>query len=501
MPFLRVLAAGLLVMLFCAATLPTSSPKVQETSGRFLTVPATQGTLRNVLVEQGLVDSARNIVVTSECEWPQRIIRLVPEGEWVQEGDVVVELDSSELDQRLRQREILIINAAASLVDAQEVFRLQKLENESAVAKAELAGMLAELDYDKYLRGEFPKLQKEAETAVALAAEDVTRAKERYQYTARMARKGYESYLNLEQERVSQMKYEHTLDTATRELDLLTRYTYARQIAELESSAARSKQELARVRQQCELALANREMLVQNREQQYQQHVDYAERLKRNIAACTIRAPTTGEIIYANEGSIRNEIVEGQTVRHRQEVVRIPDLDKLEIKVRVHESEMAGVREGLPATISIDAFPGAVYRGEVVSVSRVPTAGSYYTRDLKEYDAAVRIVAAPEETAALKPGLTAKVDIQIGHRENCLSVPPQSIVNIAGRSMIFVNTAQGVEHREIEIGLTTDTGVEVISGLHSSEQVLLSPRATCGRRIIALTESFGSETRVENIGG
>lgn len=496
-----LLPAGLAVIVCCAATVPTPSSETYELPGSFLTIPVRRGALEQVLAERGLVDSAENFVVASECEWTKRIIRLVPEGEWVEAGDVVVELDASDLEERLKQREILIINAEASLINAEEALRLRKLQNESTIAKAELAGMLARLDFEKYVEGEFPKRQKEAEAAVALAEVDVSRAAKRHEYVVRMARKGYETYKQVEKERISLLKYEHKLNTARRALEVLVTYTHERQFTELQSVAAESERELARVRRQADLSLANQRLLVENRRRRYQQHTDYADRLNRSIAACTIRSPQTGEIIYANEGSVRNEILEGETVRYRQEVVRIPDLDELHVELRIHESQITGVAEGLEATISVDAYPGLVFTGHVTSVAPVPTAGSRYSRDLKEYDAAIRIEATPEETKNLKPGLTAKVQIHISRREDCLSVPPQSVVNLFGHQMIFVSTADGIEHREVEIGLIADTGVEVLSGLQPGEEVLLSPRTTCGEQIIALTESFSSETRPRNIGG
>lgn len=500
---LLIVPACFIVFLCCAATGPVASqPGVkQKRLGSFLTAPVMRGRLEDVLAQRGTVEAVENFVVASECEWTQRILRLVPEGEWVERGDVVVVLDSSELEERLQQREILIINAAASLENARQALRLQELTNQSLIARAELAAMLAELDRERYHEGEFPKLLREAQAKVAMASEDLKRAEDRYEYVTRKARKGYESYTKLESERISLLKYENALSVARRELSVLEKYTGPRQFTELEALAENTKLELARIRDQAKLSLGNQQVLVQNRERQYQRHVEYADRLRRSIEACKIRAPKTGEIIYANEGSMRNEILEGKFVRYRQEVVRIPNLEALQVDVRIHESQINGVREGLEAVVSVDALPGVVYRGLVTSVSRVPTAGSYYTRDLKEYDASIRIEAHPDDTRDLRPGMSAKVDIDINHRDDCLYVPPQSIVNVAGHSMVFVSTADGIEHREVRTGMAADTGIEVISGLHAGEKVLLSPRTTCSDEIIALTKQFESETRVASIGG
>jgi len=499
---LVILPAGLAVLLCCAVTFPltsTTSPTIL--SRHFITVPVKRGSLQLILNEQGRIDSSDNFVVTSECEWAKAIIHLIPEGEWVEEGDIVVELDSSELEDRLKQREILVIKAQAALIQSQEVVGLQKLENASAIAAAELAQKLTELDLDKYIKGDFPKQHKEAEGAVALAREDVARAQERYEYVAHMVKKGYESPTAVEQQRLSTLKYEQALDKARRELDFLVNYTYERELAELIALAAEAKRERSRVNKTAELAFANREILVTKRESQLKNHQDYADRMRRNITACTIRSPVTGEIVYANEGSRRNEIIEGEKVRYRQDVVRVPNRDQLEVDVRIHESQIQGVSTGLKASITLDAYPELLLEGEVSSISNVPTNGSRYNYDLKEYDVTVRIIGTPEELDDLNPGLNAQVDIHIAERPDCLQIPAQSVVDVAGQLVVFVNTAQGIEHREIEVGMKSDTGVEVLSGLRQDEEVLLGPRTNCSEQITALREQIGSEVNVENIGG
>lgn len=496
-------AASLAVLVCCAATFPISSnPRPHPSSSTdLLTVPVKRGPLQAKLVEQGRIDSADNYIVASECDRTTTIINLIPEGQFVEKGDIVVELDSSDLEDLLKKREILIINAKASLIQAREVVELQKLENASAIAAAKLAVRLADLDLKKFIEGDFPKQQKEAEAAVALAEEDVTRARERLDYVVRMASKGYVSPTEVEQQRLAVLKYEEALKKARRELGVLAEYTYERDLTELQSAADETKRELARAEKMARLALANREILVTKRESQLRNHEEYAERMRRNVAACTIRSPITGEIIYANEGSIRNEILEGEKVRYRQEVVRVPNLDELEVDIRIHESLIDGVTTGLNADITLDAYPELYLHGQVTSVANVPTPGSRYNSDLREYDVTVRIDGTPDQLKDLKPGLNAKVEVQIDERPDCLHIPSTSIVNISGRSVVFVDTPSGIEHREIQLGMVSDTAAEVLSGLEENERVLLGPRTNCSDHILALQEEFGSEVNVENIGG
>jgi HlyD family secretion protein len=499
-----IVFCGSLLFLVGAVLLPQgmTAPRVEFPAASYLTAPITRGDLEVTLAQRGLLDSARNIIVSSECDWTCRIISLIPEGTWVEQGEVVVELDSSELTERLKEREIALIGAQADTIKAKEVLSMQELENQSSLAKSELAFTLARLDLEKYEQGEFPKAEKEARAAVALAKEDVSRATERYEYTARLVRKGYESPVKLEQERLSLMRYENKLSNVERELNLLNNHTRRRMMTQLSAGVVDSQSELARVEKIANIAVLNRQVQLHTRQKRLEATQEYVDRLRKSIAACTIRAPRSGEIIYANDGSVRDEIVEGEMVRNKQEVVRIPDLSNMDVRLRIHESLIEGVRQGLPASVQIDAYPELRLTGRVVSVSRVPTTGDGFNSDLKEYDATVRIDTGSAPAEFLKPGLTAQVQILMDRQYDCLHVPVQSVVNVGGQNVVFVAAATGIEHRLIEVGLNSDTAVEVVSGLNESDRVLLSPRTNCTEQLISLREQFtADETSVADIGG
>src|SRR5690606_3775230 len=136
------------------------------------------------------------------------------------------------------------------------------------------------------------------------AQEDVSRARERYEYIARLVRKGYESPVTLEQERLSMMRYENKLGTAQGELDLLNDHTRRRTMTELKAAVLDAQSELDRVEKIAKIAVLNRQVQLHTRQKRMDATQEYVDRLRKSIAACTIRAPRSGEIIYANEGSV-----------------------------------------------------------------------------------------------------------------------------------------------------------------------------------------------------
>ncbi len=103
-----------------------------------------------------------------------------------------------------------------------------------------------------------------------------------------------------------------------------------------------------------------------------------AHSLERQIAACTIVAPSDGLLVYANPprvGSIRPQIriEEGATVRERQKLLSLPDLALMQVVTTVAESQIAGIRRGMKAKIRVHAFLERSFDGVVTDISSLPS--------------------------------------------------------------------------------------------------------------------------------
>ena len=155
--------------------------------------PVERGRFEVTVSVQGNLDSQSNVTLSSEVEGSTTIIKLVPEGEFVQPGDLVVELDSSELREKANQQEIDLTQARAKLSQAEENLEIQRQQNKSDEAAAELDWKLAILDLDKYRNGEYPQQEKELSGEVALAEEEALRSEEAYEFSRNMVKKGYKT--------------------------------------------------------------------------------------------------------------------------------------------------------------------------------------------------------------------------------------------------------------------------------------------------------------------
>src|SRR5882672_5261041 len=102
--------------------------------------------------------------------------------------------------------------------------------------------------------------------------------------------------------------------------------------------------------------------------------LDFNEQLEK----CTLRAKKTGLVVY---GGARDDqfyyggeerIREGASVRERQAIITIPDLTRMSVNVKIHESYIKKVKKGQKARMTVDAFPDDILTGEVTKVGVLP---------------------------------------------------------------------------------------------------------------------------------
>jgi HlyD family secretion protein len=432
----------------------------------------------------------KNAVLTSKVEGTTTIINIKPEGSHVNEGDLVVELDSSALVDKEVQQQIAVTTAESQLETAKGNVAIQVQQNASDIAAAELKLKLAQLDLDNYTKddGDFEQLQTELQSQVSLCKDKLKQSTEQADYIERLVKKGFKTQTELASSRITQQSDTINLELAENKLKLLQQVTKVRTLTELEANAKEFDRELERVKLKSKNALEQKEAELSSRELTLKIEKDKHEKLKQQIAYCKIYATQDGQVIFANNRDGRSSdqvlIEEGSTVRERQPLITLPDLNQMKVNARVHESRISLMRTGLPVTVKIDAFPDERFKGEVHSVSSVPSStGSSFMRDIKEYDAVIRLLDDDEKVSKLRPGLTAQLEVLVESRDDVLQTPIQSVLTIAGKQVAFVLKGNGVERHEVTVGQTNDRVVEILKGVDEGDLVVMNPRTHFEREI------------------
>jgi HlyD family secretion protein len=447
--------------------------------------------------EKGTIDSLRNAILSSKVEGSTTIISIVREGTQVKEGDLLVELDSSALVEKETQQRIAVTQAQAALAQAQEDYAIQKTQNDSDIAAAELKLRLAELDLKKFQEGEYLQQQNELTGQVTLARENVTRAKDSEAFVKRLARKGYRSQNDVEAERIAVAKAEIDFKVASEKLRVLEEFNYTRNLEELKANAEEYRRELERTRRKASSALLQKKALLDSKELTDEVETNKHKRLKMQIENCKIFAPQDGQVVYANTRDGRPDqsvlIEEGASVRERQAIINLPDFDAMKVNARIHESRISLIKPGQEVRIRVDAYASEVFEGTVDGVSSVPLSNSFGRTDVKEYEAVIRFRGTGEQVNKLRPGLTAGIEVIVDRRDDVLQAPVQSIVTIGKEHHAFVIEGSRGVRKPITIGQTNDRVVEVISGLKAGDQVVMNPRTQFAKEVGELEAQWAKQ--------
>ncbi len=450
-----------------AATLaqgPGADAKPRAT--RIDDLPATEvraGKLRVVVVERGSVEASRRDDVLSEIEGNTTIISIRPEGTKVKKGDIVCELDSAMLKDNLNNQQITVAQAEADSNDAR------------------LAREAADVALREYDEGTF-KAERQALRGTILAARAAIKGAEARLERTRRARKRLGEIL-------AARKGEATPADVVAELDLDDRLEDAGQLIDREKMAIEVAETRLDVLQNYTAPRTKTERTIDIQRKRADElarqatvalEKDKQTKLERQIRKCVLVAPSDGVVVYANDpgrlGNNRVQIEEGVTVRERQKIFSVVDLnDPMRVNSKVREAMVARVGRGQRARIKVDAFPGRVLTGVVQLVYPLPDATWYGDGPpMRVYTTLVRI---EDAFPGLRPGMTADVEIPIVELDNVLTVPVGAVLHFDDKDHVAVRMPGGFEWREVTLGESDNASVEVKQGLKAGESVILDPAA------------------------
>ncbi|MEO0446840.1 MAG: efflux transporter periplasmic adaptor subunit, partial [Verrucomicrobiota bacterium] len=219
------------------------------------------------VVEAGEVESSSNVEIRCEVDTSSSLasLEIVPEGTYVSEGDFLVRLDDSGLQDRLVTRQIDVNTSEASL----------------AQARADLQG--ARLTLQEYTSGTFREKEEQLESDEFVARENLRRAEEYLRYSQKLAEKGYVSEVQLEADRFAVEKAKKELEVSKTKLEVLRTFTREKMINQLQASIETSTARLSSAERANEIDKSQLE--------------DVEEQLR----LCVIHAPTSGQVVYANK--------------------------------------------------------------------------------------------------------------------------------------------------------------------------------------------------------
>lgn len=230
---------------------------------------------------------------------------------------------------------------------------------------------------------------------------------------------------------------------------------------------------------------------------------------RENLSKTNLFAPMDGTVsrLDAEVG----ERVVGTQQYAGTEIIRIANLNKMEVKVDVNENDIIRVNEGDTAFIQVDAFFGEEFMGIVTSIANSADADMLGSDQVTNFEVRIRML--PESYSHLqrqdrphlspfRPGMSAAVDIQTERAVGVVSLPIQAVTTREGgglsddneggsaggstvrqREVVFIYEDGKVKQTTVRSGIQDNQYIEIREGLEEGQEVVTGPYRLVSREL------------------
>lgn len=388
----------------------------QEKKIEYVTTAVEKKTVKAHVAATGAIESTTTVTVGSQVSGPVSDV-MVDFNSRVEKGQILAKIDPSEFLAQQARAEASLQSAMAGLANAQANLASQG----AAVQQAEVAIRTAKVNLEQ------------AQGTLAASEAGVNNAKAALQ-SSKVQRDN------------DLVQYKRAEDLVSRELVALSERDAAR-TSYLVSSASVQTAEAGLQQAQAQLAQTRAQLdgarteisAAQARLQAAQAQRDAAsaqvsaaqatvaqaqagvQEARVNLERTTITSPISGVVI-------NRKVEPGQTVAAQFQAPELfiiaRDLSKMQVKAEVSEADIGRVKQDAPVTFTVDAYPGREFQGTVIQVRSAPDTDSTSTSNVVVYGV---LVTADNPDEALKPGMTATVEILAEKLDDAMVIPSQAL--------------------------------------------------------------------------
>ncbi|WP_027302898.1 efflux RND transporter periplasmic adaptor subunit [Rudanella lutea] len=199
---------------------------------------------------------------------------------------------------------------------------------------------------------------------------------------------------------------------------------------------------------------ATTEIQVNETRYNYQNALNQAEQIRKQIQDANVKAPISGQVV-------KKDIEPGEYISPGTVLGTVLDVSRLKVNVLVNESDVYGLRKGQSVRISADVFPGRTFSGQISYIAPQGT---------EEHNYPVEITLS--SAGGLKAGTFVNVDFSQQSNQKALQIPRIALVESIKNPYVYVIEGGVARQRKIKVGREFGDSIEVIGGLSAGDQVV-----------------------------
>jgi HlyD family secretion protein len=248
--------------------------------------------------------------------------------------------------------------------------------------------------------------------------------------------------------------------------------------AETRLKLADAEQKLKELQQKESSGKSSAEAEVSGKKHKREKALFDVQKIERQIASLTLRAPSDGMVTLLPNYRVRNwmtggsapDFKEGDRAWPGAGVAEIPDLSSVRLSAHVDESDRGQMKIDQPAEIRIDAVAGKQFKGTVATISPLAKLDYSTFPFTKNFDIDLQLL---ESDPAIRPGMSAGARIAIERIPNSIMVSSQAVFDKDGRSVVYVLHGSSFEERVVQVSRRTKNDMLISSGLRPGDRVAL----------------------------
>ncbi|MFO0983428.1 MAG: HlyD family efflux transporter periplasmic adaptor subunit [Planctomycetota bacterium] len=452
----------------------TKAAVASEASGDVV-FKVVRGDLNITLAENGTVRAKDSEKIRADIDGQAKITSLVEEGKMVAQGEVIAQLDTTEITEQIERLELDVSSTRADRDAATTDKKIQETENEANKQKNELALDEKKKELERYIEGDAKQEQRKLQIAIEDAQVQYHLAKKKYDDSVTLHEQEYITKNQLELDEIEMKKAKVQLESAELDLELWHKYTNPMTLAQKRTAVSDADRECRTGQDRGDSLLRQKDVRLGQSEKRLRSLEDQLEKRQREKGNMTIKAPCPGILLHGDPDRMWmvEDIKVGGTIWGRNPFLTIPDLRVMQVQLGIHEADINKIKDGQTAFVTFDTYPGLKITGKVTKIATIAGGRNPWEdsgNEVKKFNVDITL---DGQELAIKPGISAKAEIQIDVRKSVVHVPLQAVFVEQGDTFCYVLAEQKPKRRQVKTGLGNDQFVEVTDGLGEGEVVLL----------------------------
>jgi HlyD family secretion protein len=422
-----------------------STAQIHQELGTPVRTAAVQlGSIEDTVPVTGSLAALESVTLSSKI--PGKVVYVtVREGDRVNAGDVVVQLDRSDGEANLRQALAGLESAQARLSQARTSAAVTEVQSSAAIQQARAALAGAEANLEKVRTGARSQERMIAENAVATAKANLDNAQANLRRTKQLFDQGAIAAAQLD---VAQTQYDVAkaqYDSAKENLSLVEEGARSEDVRAAETQVTQAREALRTAQANAGQNALRRED-IKNAVAGVSQAEAQVALAREQLANTTIRSSITGYVS-------KRMTEPGQTASPAVPLMEVVNVRTVFFQADVSETVLAKIEPGQVVRVKVDACPDATFTGRVAKIYPTASVGT------RNFSVRVHI---PNQESRLRPGMFARGSVVTGGNDNALLVPQDAVEERAGRYVVFTLEGKTAKMHTINKGLSNPEFVEAL---------------------------------------